>query len=277
MRPRFVERKRHSEASPQEEWIYGVNPVLEALAAGRNVKTLYISAGRHDRVGQILGEARTRRIPVETPDTLFFDSRFPKGHQGVAAKVAQKGYTDLHELLMIPSERGETPLFLVLDSVEDPRNFGAILRSADASGVHGVVIQSHRSAGVGPQASKSSAGAVEHMAVSVVPNIKHAIRRMKDEGITVVGTEADATTTLWDVDLSVPLCIVIGSEGKGMRMTVKEQCDIVAGLPMKGRINSLNVSVASGVVLFEVFRQRFAKIRTNSEFGEHNEDNKSFS
>ncbi|HTR45735.1 MAG TPA: TrmH family RNA methyltransferase, partial [Thermodesulfovibrionales bacterium] len=152
-----------------------MNPVLEALAAGRNVKTLYISAGRHDRVGQILGEARARGIPVETPDLPFFENRFPKGHQGVAARVVQRGHMGLHELLMIPSERGEIPLFLVLDSIEDPRNFGAILRSADASGVHGVVIQAYRSAGVGPLVAKSSAGAVEYVPVSVVPNIKHAI------------------------------------------------------------------------------------------------------
>jgi 23S rRNA (guanosine2251-2'-O)-methyltransferase len=277
MRPRFTERKKQSDASQAEDWIYGVNPVLEALAAGRNVKTLYISAARHDRVGQILGEARMRGIPIETPDLSFFESRFPKGHQGVAARVVPKGYVGLDDLLVIPSERGEVALFLVLDSIEDPRNFGAILRSADASGVHGVVIQAYRAAGVGPQVSKSSAGAVEHVPVSVVPNIKHAIRRMKDEGITVIGAEADATTALWDADLSIPLCIVIGSEGKGMRMTVKEQCDLVVGLPMKGKINSLNVSVASGVILFEVFRQRFAKTGTIPDSGEHCNDNKSFS
>jgi len=242
-----------------EEWIYGLNPVLEALRAGRDIKTLYIACGRHEKAGQVRQEAEKRGVPVETPDFTFFESRFPKGHQGVAARVAQKGYISLDELLMIPAKRNETALFVILDGIEDPRNFGAILRSADAAGVHGVVIQSHRAASLSPETAKTSAGAVEYVSVTMVSNIKHAMREMKERGILVIGTEAGHYPALWDMDLTVPLALVIGSEGKGARKTVKENCDIIVNIPMRGKINSLNASVAAGVSLFEILRQRSIK------------------
>ncbi len=242
-----------------EEWIYGVNPVLEALRAGRGIQVVYLSSNRHGRPYSIRREAEDRKIPVKTVERGFFDSRFPKGHQGVAARVFQRGYISIDDLLRIPSNRNETPLFIVLDCIEDPRNFGAILRSADAAGVHGVVIQHYRSAGLGPEVSKASAGAVEYVPVSAVPNIKYAIQRMKDEGITVVGAESGPHSPVWEFDLTAPLAIVIGSEGKGMRRTVKESCDTMVTLPMRGKINSLNVSVAAGILLFEILRQRSTK------------------
>lgn len=244
---------------PLEEWIYGLNPVLEALKAGRDIKVVYIAASRHEKVMHIRKGAEIRRIPVETAEPSFFDSRFPKGHQGVAAKVVQKGYMSLNDLLIIPSKKNEMPLLVVLDSIEDPRNFGAILRSADAAGAHGVIIQSHRSVGLGPEVSKTSAGAVEYVPVSIVTNIKHAIRVMKENGIKVVGAEAGVHAAVWEMDLNIPLAIVIGSEGKGIRKTVGENCDIMVSLPMYGKINSLNVSVAAGILLFEVLRQRSIK------------------
>ena len=242
-----------------EEWIYGFNPVLEALRAGRSIKIVYVSSGRHEKVDEIRKEAEMRGVPVETAGQTFFDSRFAKGHQGVAARVFQKGYITVDELLAIPSRRNETPLFVILDGIEDPGNFGAILRSADASGVHGVVIQSHRSATLGSGVSKASAGAVEYVPVSMVPNIKHAIREMKEKGIRVIGAEAGDYPAIWEVDLTVPLSVVIGSEGKGSRKTVREKCDMMVNIPMKGRINSLNASVAAGILLFEILRQRSIK------------------
>jgi 23S rRNA (guanosine2251-2'-O)-methyltransferase len=242
-----------------EEWIYGFNPVLEALRAGRNIKAVYVSSGRHEKVSEIRKESEIRGVPVETAGNTFFDSRFPKGHQGVAARVIQRGYVSVDELLAIPSGRNETPLFIILDGVEDPRNFGAILRSADAAGVHGVVIQSHRSASLGPEVAKTSAGAVEYVPVSMVPNIKHAIREMKERGITVIGAEAGDYPALWEVDLTVPLTVIIGSEGMGARKTVRGACDIIITIPMRGKINSLNASVASGILLFEILRQRSTK------------------
>ncbi len=239
-----------------DEWIYGLNPVLEALTAGKDIKTVYISSGRHEKVGHVRREAARRGIPIETPDPTFFDRRFPRGHQGVAARGVRKEYIGLDELLGIPAKRNEPALFVILDGIEDPRNFGAILRSSDAAGVHGVIIQSHRSAGLGPEVAKTSAGAVEYIPVSMVSNIKHAMREMKEKGITVVGSEAGDHPALWEADLTVPLALVIGSEGKGARKTVKEHCDTIVNIPMRGKINSLNASVAAGVALFEVLRQR---------------------
>jgi 23S rRNA (guanosine2251-2'-O)-methyltransferase len=256
---RSGEKKKPLKPLQADEWIYGINPVLEALRAGRKIGVLYLSNSRHEKVVHIRREAGERNIPVEPHDLSFFDIRFPKGHQGVAARVFRKDYVSLDDLMMIPSRRNEVPLFLVIDLIEDPRNLGAILRSAEASGVHGVVIQAYRSAGLGPEVSKSSAGAVEYVPVSMVPNIKHAIQRMREEGVTVVGMEAGGERVLWEEDLTIPLCVVIGSEGKGMRKTVGQGCDRIARLPMRGKLNSLNVSVTAGVVLFEIQRQRFIK------------------
>lgn len=233
-----------------------MNPVLEAIRAGRSTVVVYISSGRRERTDDIIKETRLRGIPVENPAPAFFDSRFPKGHQGVAARVVRRGYVDIDDLLDIPSKKNQIPLFVILDSVEDPRNFGAILRSADAAGAHGVIIQTHRSVSFGPEVSKTSAGAVEYVPISMVTNIKHAIRKMKEKDITVIGAETGAYPPIWKSDLTVPLALVLGSEGKGIRKTVGESCDAIVSLPMKGRINSLNVSVAAGVFLFEVSRQR---------------------
>ncbi|MDP2280026.1 MAG: RNA methyltransferase, partial [Nitrospirota bacterium] len=201
-------------------WIYGLNPVLEALRARRNIKEVYISSGRHEKLFLIKKETESRGIALRIVDAAFFNERFPKGHQGIAVKVSEKGYMDLYELLNIPEKRNEIPFFLILDCIEDPGNVGAILRSADAAGVHGVIVQEHRSAGLGPAVSKASAGAVEYVAVSQVSNIKHAISEMKERDITIIGAESGSGNMPWDVDFSVPAGIVIGSEGRGLRKTV---------------------------------------------------------
>ena len=205
---------------------------------------------------ELEGEIALRGIRVRREDRLFFDSRFPKGHQGIAAVAPPREYADIEELFETPSGRREVPLFLALDCLEDPRNLGAILRVADAAGVHGIVLQAHRSATLGPEAVKASAGASEYVPVSVVPNIKHAMREAKARGMMVVGAEAGSEESLWNLDLSGPVLVVIGSEGRGLRRTVREGCDVLASIPMKGRVNSLNASVAAGVVIFEVMRQR---------------------
>lgn len=240
-------------------WIYGLNPVLEVLRARRNIKEVYISSGRHEKLFLIKKETESRGIALRIVDVTFFNERFPKGHQGIAVKVSEKGYTDLYELLNIPEKRNEIPFFLILDCIEDPGNVGAILRSADAAGVHGVIVQEHRSAGLGPAVSKASAGAVEYVPVSQVSNIKHAISEMKEREIAIIGAESGSENMPWDVDFSVPAGIVIGSEGRGLRKTVSEKCDFVVSIPMRGRVNSLNVSVASAVLMFEVLRQRVRK------------------
>ena len=242
-----------------EEWIYGLNPVLEAVRSGREVKAVFLSFARRDKVSEIEGEISSRGIKIKREDNLFFDNKFAKGHQGIAALVAPRGYADFDEMLEVPSRNNEMPLFLLLDGVEDPRNFGAVLRVADAGGVHGVVIQAYRSASLSPEAVKASAGASEHIPIAVVPNIKIAIRDMKESGISIVGAEADADVSPWETDLTVPLALVMGSEGGGMRKTVREQCDLLVRLPMRGKVNSLNVSVATGIIIFEIMRQRISK------------------
>ncbi|MGC2063425.1 MAG: 23S rRNA (guanosine(2251)-2'-O)-methyltransferase RlmB, partial [Thermodesulfovibrionales bacterium] len=243
----------------RDTWIYGLNPVLEALRAGREMKAVYVLSGRRDKLDEVGQAAAGRGVMVKKADIDFFDNKFPKGHQGIAAAVTPRKYATLDDIMAIPAQKNELPLFLILDLVEDPRNFGAILRVADAVGVHGVVIQSHRSATLTPEAVKASAGAAEYMPVAMISNIKHAIRTMKDEGILVVGAEAGSKNELWTTDLSVPIALVIGSEGRGLRRTVGEDCDIIVSLPMQGMVNSLNASVAAGVILFEIMRQRIGK------------------
>lgn len=254
MKTRRAEQAGKSKS--HEEWIYGLNPVREAIRSGRRIKSVIISTSRKEKIPEIEGGAVLRGIPVKRADRVFFDSRFPKGHQGIAAVLPPREYADIEDLFDLPSPRNEAPVFLALDCLEDPRNLGAILRVADAAGVRGIILQGHRSVTLGPEAVKASAGASEYMPVALVPNIKHAMKEAKNRGIAVIGAEAGGRP-LWELDLTDPLLVVVGSEGKGLRRTVKEGCDELAGIPMKGRINSLNASVAAGVIIFEIMRQRW--------------------
>lgn len=247
-----------------EEWICGLNPVLEAVRAGRKVHKVFLAFSRRDRA-EIEQELSGRGLAVQKVDLQFFEDRFHKGHQGIAATIEPREYADFDDLVEIPQTIKETPLFLILDGIEDPRNFGSILRVADAGGVHGVVIQSHRSASLTPEAVKASAGASEHVVISMVPNIKHAISSMKESGVIIVGAEAEGDKTLWDVDFTDPIALVVGSEAEGMRRTVKEHCDYIIKLPMRGKVNSLNASVATGIIIFEIMRQRMQKNKVCKE------------
>lgn len=249
-------RTEHEQPRSGGEWIYGVNPVLEALRAGRHIISVQISGSRREGVEAIERELKLRGLSARVVDQTFFDSKFPKGHQGIAALAAPRERIGLEELFEIPNTKRQPPFFIVLDCIEDPRNVGAILRSADAAGVHGVIMQTYRSAGLGPEAVKTSAGASEHMPIAIVSNIKHAMRAAKEAGMFVVGAEAGADSAPWDIDLTMPLALVVGSEGQGLRRTVREQCDLLVSLPVMGSVNSLNVSVAAGVILYEILRQR---------------------
>lgn len=245
----------------EKEWIYGVNPVIEAIRSGRDITRIYISSSRKEKLKHILREAERRHIDLTVVEKGFFDLRFPKGHQGMAALVEKKGPVSLEDLIDIPYQRSEPAFFVVLDCIEDPRNVGAIIRTAEAAGVHGVILQAYRSSGISPEMVKTSAGAIEYMPLSIVPNIKQAIRLMKERGILVIGAEAGDYPAPWDVDLTGSVGIIVGSEGKGLRRTVKDSCDIIISLPMRGKVNSLNVSVATGVLLFEILRQNLLKFK----------------
>ena len=233
--------------------IYGINPVLEALRAGR-VKELRVGDRGGERMHQLLALAaergiRVRRVPA---DALDRDSRHGV-HQGVVADVEDSKDYSVDELV-----RGADgpPLIVVLDGIEDPHNLGAILRTADAAGADGVVVQRRRSAALDGAAAKASAGAVAHMRIAEVVNIARAIEELKEAGVWTVGLAGDATTPYDSIDFTSPSAIVLGGEGTGLRRLVRERCDYLAAIPMQGRVGSLNVSVAAGIALFEAVRQR---------------------
>jgi 23S rRNA (guanosine2251-2'-O)-methyltransferase len=239
-----------------ELFIYGVNPVSEILKSDRKVYAVYIQRQSEKSLQKIVELARAKQVPLKSAGKDFFEARFEKGHQGIAASVSPKKTMDIDDLIEAAFSKNAAPFFLVLDCIEDPRNFGAILRVADAAGVDGVIFQSRRAAGITPLVYKASAGAVEYVNLSEVVNIKHAIMKMKDKDVTIIGAEADADSSLWDMDMKVPLAIILGSEGEGLRQTVRSTCDRIVNLHMKGKVNSLNVSVATGILAYEVLRQR---------------------
>ncbi len=236
--------------------VFGINPVLEALRAGR-VTTLRVGERGGDRMRELLTLAHERGVTVQrvAPDVL---QRIARGgvHQGVVADVAEAA-TDYSVEDLVRAAAG-TPLIVVLDGIEDPHNLGAILRTADAAGVDGVVMQSRRAAALGGAAAKASAGAVAHVRIAQVVNIARAIDELKAAGIWTIGLAGESDTAYTDVDLAGPSAIVLGAEGSGLRRLVREKCDFVVRIPMRGRVSSLNVSVAAGVALFEALRQRRA-------------------
>jgi len=233
--------------------IYGINPLREALRAGRDIRNLYVMKGRRIPP-DLISLIKKRGLKMTHVGKAFFSS-FPKGHQGLAAEVSTEKDITIRGLFEISERREEPPLYLMVDGVTDPHNLGAILRTAEVSGVHGVILEKRRVA-TGETVSKASAGAVEYLPVIRVTNLKHLLPEIKDRGVTVVGGEAEAGEVLWEADLGGPLALIVGSEGKGIRRTVREACDILVRIPVYGHLNSLNVSVAAGVLLYEIRRQR---------------------
>ena len=236
--------------------IYGINPVLEALRAGR-VKELRIGDRGDERMRQLLAlaaerDVRVRRVPA---DALDRDARHGV-HQGVVADVENPADYSVEDLVRVAEG---PPLIVVLDGIEDPHNLGAILRTADAAGADGLVLQRRRSAALDGAAAKASAGAMAHVRIAEVVNIARAIEELKEAGVWTVGLAGDATTSYDSIDFTSPSAIVLGAEGTGLRRLVRERCDYVAAIPMQGRVGSLNVSVAAGIALFEAVRQRRAK------------------
>ncbi len=242
--------------------LFGVNTVIEALRSSRPVERLMIAEQRKmDRdVLEIVRLARAKGIEVRTTSREALNHEAPKGlHQGIVAIASARQYIPFDDILEIPTRKGQTALFLIADGVEDPRNFGAILRSAEATGIHGVIIPQRRAVGLTETVAKAAAGALEYVPVAKVVNVVNAIEALKKKGVWVVGAEAGGETFYWDVDFVRPTALVIGGEGKGVRRLVKEHCDSLVSLPLLGHISSLNVSVASGVLLYEVLRQRRKK------------------
>ena len=239
--------------------IEGRNPVIEALKSGRPINKILLAGdiGRHTAVAQILNLSQARGIPVEYVTRRAIDeSSTTSAHQGVIAYAAAKEYISLEDLLTISRERNEPPLYCILDGIEDPQNLGAILRTAEASGIHGVIIRSRRAVGLTAAVAKASAGAIEYVPVARVSNISQAMVTLKRNGVWVVGIDPAGEIDYSKVDFTLPTAIVIGSEGKGLSDLVKKTCDFLAAIPMLGKITSLNASIAAALVMYEALKQR---------------------
>jgi 23S rRNA (guanosine2251-2'-O)-methyltransferase len=251
-----------SPAGAEDAPLCGRNPVLELLRArSRRVEEVAIvSEGRSPALQELLGMARRLGVKVSfrTRDQLTAIAGTPH-HQGVVARVAGASYASLDELLAIPGQRGEPAFFLALDQIQDPRNLGAILRSAEVTGAHGAIVPKHHAAGVTAAAAKSAMGAAEHLPVARETNLVQVIEILKKDGVWIVGAVVKGGQAPWEVELSGPICLVLGGEGPGLRPLVARSCDFLTSIPMRGKIGSLNVSAAAAVLCYEVERQRAAK------------------
>ena len=238
--------------------IEGRNAVIEALRAGTPMDKIYLAKGETDAtLGHIASTARGKGIVVVETDRrkLDFMSR-THAHQGVIAMAAVREYAEVEDILAAAREKGEAPLIVVCDELSDPHNLGAVIRTAECAGAHGVIIPKRRSAGLTAVVAKTSAGAVSYLPVARVPNLTALLKDLKAQGLWVYGTAAESSAPLYQADLTGPAVIVIGSEGEGMSRLVREQCDFLLSIPMRGQVNSLNASAAAAVVLYEAVRQR---------------------
>jgi 23S rRNA (guanosine2251-2'-O)-methyltransferase len=241
------------------EIIEGRNPVIEALKAGRPISKILLDKNVKSMgpIIHILEIAKLRNIQVDFVDKQFIEKQYAGGvNQGVIAFASAKVYVDLDDLLDISKGKGEPALYLILDGVEDPHNLGAIIRTADATGIHGVIIRERRAVGLTPAVAKASAGAVEYVPIARVTNISQTIISLQKNNVWVVGIDMAGDTNYTKVDYKSPTAIVIGGEGKGLSELVGKRCDYLASIPMRGQIGSLNASVAAAVVMYEALRQR---------------------
>ncbi len=238
--------------------IEGRNAVIEALRAGAPIDKVYIAKGETDSaLGHIASKARAAGIAVVDCDRRKLDGMsVTHSHQGVVAVAAVREYASVEDILRAARDKGEAPLLVVCDELSDPHNLGAVIRTAYCAGAHGVVIPKRRSAGLTAVVAKTSAGAVSHLPVARVANLTACLKELKEQGVWVYGTAADARQTMYQADLRGPAAIVIGSEGEGMSRLVRETCDVLLSIPMKGELNSLNASASAAILLYEAVRQR---------------------
>ena len=252
------ETRRSMPQAEADGIIEGRNAVIEALRTDTPIDKIYLAKGETDKtLGHIASRAREAGIVVVEADRRKLDAMSrTHSHQGVIALAAVREYVTVESILDAAAEKGETPLLVVCDEISDPHNLGAILRTAECAGAHGVIIPKRRSAGLTAIVAKTSAGAVSYVPVARVANLSATLKELKKQGVWVFGTAADGTTNLYSADLKGPAAIVIGSEGDGMSRLVAENCDFLVSIPMRGRISSLNASAAAAILLYEAVRQR---------------------
>ena len=253
---RFADRTQQVEEV--EGQIEGRNALTEALRAGRTIDKVFVAEGDTDRSLQRLAamakEAGAVIVPVDRRKLDMMSTT--RAHQGVIAQAAAHEYATIDEILAEAESRGEAPLIVICDELSDPHNLGAIMRSAECAGAHGVIIPKRRSVGLTATVAKASAGAVEYMKVARVTNINNAISELKEKGVWIYGTAAEGSIPMYKADLTGPAAIVIGNEGDGMSQLVRKNCDVMVHIPMKGKITSLNASAAASILLYEAVRQR---------------------
>ena len=241
-----------------EDLVYGRNSVIELLESERTVNKVFILKGeKHGSIRKIIDMAKRKGLVVSEVNKAKLDELTDnKNHQGVAAFTTPYNYVDVDDILVRAKDRNEKPLIVIAERIEDPHNLGAMIRSAECMGVHGIIIPKRRAVGITEIVAKVSAGAIEHMLVSRVNNINDTIEYLKEKGVWIIGTDASGRDNIDKVDLKDSVAIVIGSEGEGMSRLTRERCDILARIPMKGKVTSLNASVSCGMILYEALRQR---------------------
>ena len=252
------ERRKQDLTAEADGIIEGRNAVIEALRAGETIDKIYLRKGETDKtLGHIASKARAAGVVVVEADRRKLDAMSrTHAHQGVIALAAVREYVSIQSILDSAAAKGEPPLLVVCDEISDPHNLGAILRTAECAGAHGLIIPKRRSAGLTAIVGKTSAGAVSYLPVARVANLTSALKDLKKQGVWIFGTAAGASTDLYSADLKGPAAIVIGSEGDGMSRLVAENCDFLVSIPMKGHISSLNASAAAAILLYEAVRQR---------------------
>ncbi|MBC1483223.1 23S rRNA (guanosine(2251)-2'-O)-methyltransferase RlmB [Listeria sp. FSL L7-1485] len=246
------------EQENEQEWIGGRNPVLEVLRSDRDIHKIYVQEGTQKGVlKQVLTLAKERKIQVQFVPKQKIEKVVSGSHQGVAAQVAAYQYAELDDLFNAAEAKGEMPFFIILDELEDPHNLGSIMRTADSVGAHGIIIPKRRAVGLTQTVAKASTGAMEYVPVVRVTNMVRTMEELQKRGLWIFGTDAKGSSDYRTMDVDMPLAIVIGSEGFGMSRLVREKCDFLVHLPMRGKVTSLNASVAASLLLYEVYRKRF--------------------
>ncbi|MGR3766459.1 23S rRNA (guanosine(2251)-2'-O)-methyltransferase RlmB [Rossellomorea sp. NS-SX7] len=240
-----------------KDFIGGRNPVIEALKSGREINKIWIAEGsQKGSIQQILGLAKEANVMVQYVPKRKIEQMVAENHQGVVASVAAYKYAEIDDIFDKAAQKGEDPFVLILDELEDPHNLGSIMRTADASGAHGIIIPKRRAVGLTSTVAKASTGAIEHIPVARVTNLSRAVDELKERGVWVAGTDAKGKQDYRQLDGTLPIGLIIGSEGKGMSRILRDKCDFLVQLPMTGHVTSLNASVAASILMYEVYRNR---------------------